>query len=381
MKICFWGDITNALNGKTPGGGELQTALLAKSLALSGNEVVIIDPGGAADFITPEGIKVISVKGWNNGTKILRTLTHRFPQLFRLLKEQNADVYYCRLRDFRHILAYWAARKVKAKFILALASDIDILSFWKRYKHIYSTKKIDLWLFSSTILVEIIFPFLVRKSDIIFAQHKGQKEVLDKKHINSLLNPNLIDLTQIPVVENPIRKEFVIVGSISKRKGIIKLFELVTKCPQLMFKVIGQPRDKTGHFFYEKLKYLENVTLFGRLDHLETIKQIANSSALISTSEVEGFPNVFIESWACGIPVISLFFNPGNIIEEENLGYFANGNMDNLVQMLNYFASPTIDDVNCKRYVNETHVLNSKKIGEINTIFEDLIKSKKIDAR
>ncbi|MDZ7634098.1 MAG: hypothetical protein U5L72_06520 [Bacteroidales bacterium] len=43
MKICFWGIIADALMGKTGGGGELQIATMAKTLAGLGHEVVVVD--------------------------------------------------------------------------------------------------------------------------------------------------------------------------------------------------------------------------------------------------------------------------------------------------------------------------------------------------
>ena len=129
MKICFWGDIAKALTGNTVGGGELQMALLAKALARGGHEVVVIDYQVKEDFITADGIKVFKIEGWNNGIRVIRSLTHRLPKLYRSLKAQKADIYYCRIRDFRHILAFWAARKVKGKFVLGLASDLDAMNF------------------------------------------------------------------------------------------------------------------------------------------------------------------------------------------------------------------------------------------------------------
>ena len=361
--------------GRTPGGGELQIALLAKSLALAGNDVVVIDPGGKEDFVSADGIKVVTVKGWDNGIWMLRTLTHRLPQFFRLLKKQNADIYYCRIRDFRHMLVYWAARKAKAKFILALASDLDILSFWMRCKHNYFTQRGDLWTLFSGFFIEIIYPFLLHKSDIVFTQHEGQKAILDKKSISSIVNSNLIDLAALHSVSDPVRKEFVYVGSLARRKGIVQFFELVQKCPHYKFKVIGQPRDRAGHFYYEKLKSIQNVTLLGRLNHSETIKHIANSKALISTSPMEGFPNIFIESWACGIPVLSLYVNPGSVIEKENLGYFAKGSIDDLIQKLSFYNTPNGINKAAIAHVEKTYNLNQKKIDDINLIFHKLIQN------
>ena len=37
----------------------------------------------------------------------------------------------------------------------------------------------------------------------------------------------------------------------------------------------------------------------------KNLKQIANSRALISTSPLEGFPNIFIEAWSCGRAVVA----------------------------------------------------------------------------
>jgi hypothetical protein len=161
MKICFWGDIGKALIGKTSGGGELQIALLAKALAKGGHEVVVIDSETISEFQTEDGIKVLPIRGWNKGISVLRTFTHRFPMLYTCLKEQKADVYYCRIRDSRHIIAYWAARKVKAKFILGLAEDLDIMKFRMRWKHYFLSAVSDLWGIINGILCEIVYPLLI----------------------------------------------------------------------------------------------------------------------------------------------------------------------------------------------------------------------------
>ena len=372
MKICFWGNIAGALKGHTDGGGELQISLLAKALANCGHEVVILDFISPEDFITDDGIKVFRIKGWNDGIRVIRTLTHRIPQLYRSLKAQKADVYYCRIRDFRHILAFWAARKVNAKFILSLASDLDAMNFLMRLKYQYLVSFKDLWSFSNGLLIEIVYPLLLRKADMIFVQHEGQRQILLQKHIKSLFFPNLIDLSQIPVVSETDRNDFIYVGSLKTRKGFAEFFELVTKAPLSSFKVVGQPMDKEGYFYYEKLRSFENVTLLGRLNHYDTMFHIANSKALISTSPMEGFPNVFIEAWACGIPVLSLYVDPGNIIERERLGEVAHGNLGKLIDALNNIRNTNEFAERTRRYVEHTHALNPDKVNEISFIFNKL---------
>lgn len=372
MKICFWGNFGGVLKGTTSGGGEKQMALLSKALARGGHEVVLIDYVIDEEFQTDDGIKVYPIVGWNNGIKMIRTLTHRLPLLYSCLRDQKADVYYCRIRDFRHIIAWWASRKVKAKFILALAEDIDVMGFRMRWKHYYIKNLPNLWKIFSSILNEIVYPYLIRKADSVFVQHEGQKQMLSQRGIRSILLPNLIDLTQIPEINCPTHDYFIYVGRLSKGKGIVELFNLVEKSPFAKFIIIGQPNDKSGYLHFEKLKTFQNVTLLGQVKHSDTLHHIACSKALISTSHMEGFPNIFIEAWAHGIPVLSLYFDPGSIIEKEALGVIAHGNLERLLEAISNTSYSDEFAEKAKAYVEHNHLLNPAKVEEISFLFREI---------
>lgn len=372
MKICIWGNIARTLLGNSDGGGELQIALLAKTLARGGHEVIIIDYETTEDFITDDGIKVLRIKGWDEGLRFVRIVTHRLPKLYKSLLDQKADIYYCRIRDFKHILAFWAARKVNAKFVLAMASDLDAMSIWMKLRSGNIENSGSVWRFFNSILIEFIYPVLLRKADLIMAQHKGQMNILLKRGIKSVIYPNLFDLKSIPLLSNLIHNDFIYVGWLDKRKGFAEFFELVCKSPSHTFKVIGPPRDKTGYLYYNRLKEFANVSLLGRLSHSETIFQIANSKALISTSPMEGFPNIFIEAWACGIPVLSLYVDPGAIIENERLGYFARGNLECLLQAMGSYEITNEFSNRAKDYIEHNHALNDEKILETLKLFSEI---------
>jgi len=376
MKICFWGKIADALQGKTMGGGELQIALLARTLACLGHEVVVVDLDIQESFRTPDGIMVYPVQGYEKGIKMLRTFTHRLPGLYSTFVDLKADIYYCRIREYRHILVYWAARKINAKFILALASDLDILSVAKRWKHFYSSNIKDLWGVLNGISGEIVYPFLLRKADMVLVQHEGQKEILRKKGIGSVVLPNMIDMARLDAKPTARNGSFVYVGSLDKRKGFGKFYELVKRSPGNTFKVIGRPRDKTGKHYYEKLHAFKNVVLKGQLSHTETIKEIACSRALISTSPMEGFPNIFIEAWACGIPVLSLYVDPGDVIKKEELGYVADGDMEKMIASMELTSDTEDFSRKARIYVEHNHELNSERIAEIDTILKELFNDK-----
>ena len=379
MKICFWGNIARALEGRTSGGGELQIALLAKSLAKSGHEVVVLDYMISEGYTTEHGIKVYPVEGWDKGIRMLRTFTHRLPLLYESLRDMKADVYYCRIRDARHWICYKAARKIGAKFILALAEDLDVMSFRMRWKYFYLTNIRTSWDVVNGLLCEYIYPFLVRKADYVFTQHEGQRQILLKKGIESVLFPNLLDLSQIPVISNPEHNYFVFVGWLDNRKGIKELYEIIVRSPDSEFKIIGPPRDKTGRHYYEMMKSLRNVTLLGELSHNEALHYIANSKALINTSPMEGFPNIFIEAWACGKPVLSLNVDPGSAIVNEDLGVFANGSLDRLIEAMKVDKNSDEFALRAKAFVEKHHALNSAKMDEIKCLFDVLLKGEEGD--
>lgn len=376
MKICTWGDVASALKGKTSGGGELQIALLAQVLAKSGNEVVVIDLWTENNFVTDDGIKVVRVDGYDNGQRFFRFFT-LIPKLYASLRDQKADIYYSQIREYRHLLAYKAARRVNGVFVLQLASDLDALGLRMRMKHDYLTKYEGLYWFFKVFLTELIFPSLVRKADIVLVQHEGQKNVLAKKGIKSIIFNNLIQLKELPDEPNPERESFSYVGALDKRKGFDKFYRLVEKSPFATFKVIGQPRDKTGYKYYDLLKNFKNVILYGNLSHSDTLHHIYNSKALISTSPMEGFPNIFVEAWACGIPVLTLSFDPGGVIKKEGLGFVADGDIDNLVSAMRSIENTEEFSRKAKRYVENNFVLNENKIKEINDLYNNINKLKR----
>ncbi len=373
MKICFWGNIAGALKGKTAGGAELQIAILAKALSISGHEVVVMDYQTEEDFITTDGIKVFKLHGYSKGIKILRTLTHRLPSIYQGLKAQKADIYYSRVRDFRHIFAYWAARKVKAKFILHMASDLDSMSTWMRLKNYKATAIETPWSWVNAFLIELVYPYLLRKADLVLVQHEGQKNILQTRHIKSTVLLNVFDKERIPDLPTRIPKNFVFVGALDKRKGFVEFFELVKKAPLHSFVVIGHTRDKKSSQIYNQLKSFDNVALLGDLNHYDTLCQIANSKGMISTSLMEGFPNIFIEAWSLGIPVLSLNVDPGDVIKREALGKVANGKIEILLDAMNNINITDEFANKAKAYVEHNHVLTDLKISEINNLFLSLL--------
>lgn len=356
MKFCFWGDISDSLEGKTKGGGELQIALLAKALALKGHEVVIIDPYAEKSFVTAEGVKLINVPDWNRGMRGIRLFKHRIPSLYKLLKEQQADYYYIRMRSYLNLLPYRAAKKSNSKFIIGLAHDLDVASLRDKIKYGYMARFnlfefLTVWLPS-----DLNFSYLLKRADHITLQHSGQKVRLLSRNNKTAVFPNIFDYSSLPGLKKNPGSYFVHVGSMTMLKGTGNLFELVkTLNNDTEIIIVGQPCDEKSEKIYKELGKIDNVTLKGRLNHYETLQLIANARALINTSNSEGFPNIFLEAWALGVPVISLNVNPGDVFSKFELGIFCEGNLEKMKDSIEKNMTSAINKDKLISYIKDNH--------------------------
>lgn len=356
MRFCFFGNIAGAMKGQTPGGGELQMSLLVKALAQKGEEVIVIDPYLDKSFISPDGVKVMNVPNWNKGIKGLRMFMYRIPALWKVCAEVNADFYYVRMRSFLHILLYLVAKKKGKKFINAIAHDLDVSPIRNKIKYEYKTN-FNLFSFLTEHLPnDLALKFLLQNSDYVTIQHTGQQFPSKGAKSRQILFPNIINTTNFPVVQHPSRDYYIHVGSFTLLKGAESLQQLINiLSTNKRIMIIGQPKGEKALEIYNELRKRENVILKGRLSHQETIQHIANAKALISTSNFEGFPNIYLEAWGVGVPVISLNVNPGQIFNTYRLGVHCNGNLNRMKQAIETNETDQFDEAELKAYVKEFH--------------------------
>ncbi len=65
-----------------------------------------------------------------------------------------------------------------------------------------------------------------------------------------------------------------------------------------------------------------NVVFHDRLSYWDTNALYGRARVLVNTSDVEGFPNSYLQAWIRGVPVVTLI-DPDGIIEREHLGVAA----------------------------------------------------------
>mgnify|MGYP001814086939 FL=1 len=100
--------------------------------------------------------------------------------------------------------------------------------------------------------------------------------------------------------------------------------ELAWELPDIDFTIIGGPiRDSEySRGVLSDEAALPNVSFVGRIAHEDMGPYYASADLLICTSVYEGFPNVFLEAWSTGTPVVTTC-DPDGLVQSEGLGYAA----------------------------------------------------------
>jgi glycosyltransferase involved in cell wall biosynthesis len=76
--------------------------------------------------------------------------------------------------------------------------------------------------------------------------------------------------------------------------------------------------------YYNKIekeaKKIKNIDFVGPVHYSKVNSYFNRAKLFINTSDIEGFPNSFLQAWIRGVPVVS-FFDPDKLIDKYELGY------------------------------------------------------------
>jgi glycosyltransferase involved in cell wall biosynthesis len=114
--------------------------------------------------------------------------------------------------------------------------------------------------------------------------------------------------------------------------------------------VAGEIQDSNYGWFSDPGKLPENLVYLGPKSVEQVNGIIASSLCLIHTCTPEGFPGNFIQAWLQGIPVVSYEFDPGGLIQSEELGSLSGGNLDRFItDIKEYIEDPFLNKATGER--------------------------------
>ena len=291
------------------GGAELQQTLLAKALAAQGYDVsMVVADYGQPDGAVWDGIKTYKACRPEAGIPVLRFIHPRWTSLWAAMKRARANIYYtsCAGALLGQVVLFAHLHGARVVFRIASNSDCDpdalLIRYW-RDKRLYR--------------------YGLRRADLVLAQTPAQQQALlknfrrDSRVVASMTDTN----GRRPGFEE--RDISVLwVGNIRALKRPELLLEAARRLPGLQFHIIGGPMPGSESL-YEKVRdaalQVPNVRFHGPIPYQEVGEFYERARVFVGTSEIEGFPNTYLQAWARGTPVVA-FLDPEHLIARNGMG-------------------------------------------------------------
>jgi len=315
-RICFVGlrnlpVLAGEYSAHGIGGEEVQHTLLARALAARGYEVsMVVMDYGQADGAEWEGIKTYKTYRSEDGLPVLRFFHPRWTGVWAALRRADADIYYLSCASLRVGLTSLFSHMHRRKLVFRIASDMDCepekllieYNYWRDRR---------------------IYEYGLRRADAILAQSEHQQEAMQRNYgLASSLASMLVD--QPPDVLTFEQRTIPVlwVSNIRQLKRPDLVLEFATGTPEMSVHMIGGRIADSANLFDEirqRAGILHNVMFHGQIPYQEVNDYFANALVFMNTSDIEGFPNSYLQAWSRGTPVVA-FFDPDGLIAREGLG-------------------------------------------------------------
>lgn len=246
----------------------------------------------------------------------------------------DCDVYCCTGTSERTAKVFEAARKQHHKTVLFIVSEADLDE-----RYLNDPEFVNKYGDSGKRCAEAI-----RCADIIACQTDLQQKLLaDRFNRDSISFPNPFDhddwqrRLKSPAPETreapqiPSRFALWIGRSDRHHKQPELLLRVAENCPDVFFVMVMNTHDETVAADIRN-KCPSNVQIIERIPFAEIPGYFRQSAMFVSTGskEFEGFPNVFLQAAATGVPIVSLEADPG-FISQFHAGVVCQGNLDQLI--------------------------------------------------
>jgi len=318
-KVCFislssYGYFNPSI-GYTGGGAQRQLYLLSQELKSSFDVHFIV-----GDYSQPKTEKRAGVTLHRGYEPESSSKTNTISTLFNIMRQIDADIYIDRNTPSTAAATFLCSRLLRKKWLYNVANDANIverpseLSFPLR------------WLYARS----------MRNADGIIAQTAHQSSLIRENYGRSV---NVVPNGYPPLnqSEDSLEREYFLwVGRLDKTQKQPRIFlELAETHPEYEFRLIGPSENMSdGYDLKRKINLQENIEYLGAVRPDRIHKYYSRAIALVNTSEFEGFPNTFLESWRVGTPVLSLNIPFDRLCHQMDVFGCANGDIEALNEML-----------------------------------------------
>jgi len=332
------------------GGAEVQQWLMAQWLQEQGYSISFVTHDHGQSL--RENISSISVyKAFNknSGLPVLRFFHPRWSGLWSALNRSKADIFYLRGAGLEcGQVAIWC-RLNKKKFIFASSSDSDCMRELPFIGKAYARQ---------------LYRLGLSLSDSVISQTTSQQNLLKRNYkLDSTVLRNCGERPSSTDNTNIHSNVILWIGRFSPEKRLDWLLEIAEACPEYQFEIVGESNYQSEYAekLLKKSNQLCNVNINGRVPHSKMNELYSRCKLLCSTSELEGFPNVYIEAWSSGIPVLTSF-DPDGVINSSGAGWVQNSvsGFINVLQLIQKDSSYwTAASIASRKYYDAHHRLET----------------------
>lgn len=356
------------------GGAEYQMRIIADYLKYYYDVIYIYlgdVPGHYIDKTICEKIDGYKVYSLKSVSKIDNLFLKYFysRRLLSILKKEKPDYVYQRVLKFMSFYLSKFQKKVGYRYYIHIA---DLFSI--NYNKSNLRDSFNLFFFRKTI----------NNNPNFIVQTREQKSILQQYGVNPVLQVynmhpyNEIDIEHISNQKKKSRYKHIVwvanIKPIKQLEILIKVAEKFKNNDFLVFDIIGNVQsEKYGTPLLNKMKDLSNIRHFTDKDNNFVNKHILEYATLVvNTSKSEGFSNVFIQSWLCGVPVLSLNSNPDTLFDlYPEFGIFCDNSISLFEESINNIIYDKSYNINaCQCYHTAKKMFSVKNIELIKNILD-----------
>ncbi len=136
------------------------------------------------------------------------------------------------------------------------------------------------------------------------------------------LSPQISKIIEDNKNAEQVQGKILFVGHLYKTKGVFELVEACASIPDISLTLVGQYEEVVKNELQaiaDKKKVTEWVCFTGNLPMEQVIKEMKSCDVFVLPTYTEGFPNVIIESMACGCAIVTTPVGAiPEMLEEEN---------------------------------------------------------------
>jgi glycosyltransferase involved in cell wall biosynthesis len=303
-RICFvsphiWPVLADDRSVQMVGGAEFRQSILARALASAGYSVSIVTLDyGQDDATVVHGVTTYRAHKPSGGIPGVRFFHPRLTSWFSALKRADADVYIQSCAGLPTAIVALFSRLHSRRFVYSGAHDLDFErdQTWKVFRRPRGWRDRQLYQWG------------LRTADAIVAQHERQAQSCRRWYSREA---HVVRNCYAPPAGAASSKDGVVlwVATLRSWKRPELFIELARALPRLRFRMIGGAGSGEDSSIYERVRRqaasLPNLEFVGFVPLGEIERHFNDARVFVNTSEYEGFPNTFLQSWARAIPTVS----------------------------------------------------------------------------